>query len=183
MKLDYTGDHSLAVYLESSKSNLYEYYETHYADKYLVLSQVTDYMPGQSTNPSATPHSPQENFTSHFQWKVKTVINELDDLFKLPQEDFDTCNQIYWWMGPHTQFPNVFWLTQDIFCIPDGVLCYHLKVFSLIMLSDPPWLLSEFSQEVATQSHCDRQVFGQSTNGCQKKLHLAHTQSTAALHY
>ena len=110
MKLNYADDHSLAVYLESSKSNLYEYYETHYADKHPVLSQVTCSAPGQSVDVSGPPYSPQKNFISHFQWKVKAAINELDEFFKLPQEDFDTCNPIHWWMGCHAQFPNLFWL-------------------------------------------------------------------------
>ena len=78
---------------------------------------MTDSMPGASANASAPPHSPQKNFTSHFQQKAKAAINELDEFFKLPQEDFKTCNPIYWWFGHHAQFPNLFWLAQDILCI------------------------------------------------------------------
>jgi hypothetical protein len=118
MKLDYAGDYSLATYLKSSKSNLYDYYETHYADKHPAPSQVTCSVPGQSADVLAPPHSPQKNFTSRFQQKAKAAINELDEFFKLPQEDFDTCNPIHWWMGRHAQFPNLFWLARDILCIP-----------------------------------------------------------------
>jgi hypothetical protein len=124
MKLDYAGDESLAEYLESSKTNLYNYYETHYAGKHSAPSQMTDPVPGPSVNPSAPPRSPQKNFTSRFQRKAKAAVNELDEFFNLPQEDFDTCNPIHWWMGRRAQFPNLFWLARDILCIPGAVLCY-----------------------------------------------------------
>ncbi|KAI0004652.1 hypothetical protein BJV74DRAFT_762921, partial [Russula compacta] len=67
MRLDYASDESLSAYLETSKADLYEYYETHSA-----------------------------------------ATNELDKFFKLPQEDFETCNPIHWWMGHHAQFSNLF---------------------------------------------------------------------------
>jgi hypothetical protein len=55
MRLDYAGDESLAEYLESLKTNLYNYYETHYAGKHSALSQMMDPVPGLSVNPSAPP--------------------------------------------------------------------------------------------------------------------------------
>ena len=126
MKLSYVGEESLAAYLESSKKNLHEYHKTCYTDKHTMPLQVTDSMPGASANASA-PCSPQKKifFTSCFQWKAKVAINELDEFFKLPQEDFKTCDPIYWWFGRCAQFPNLFWLAQDILCIPGCVLhCY-----------------------------------------------------------
>jgi hypothetical protein len=129
MKLDYTGDYSLTAYLESLKKNLYAYYERHYADKHPVPSQVTC-SPGQSVDTLAPPRSPQKNFISRFQRKAKVNINELDEFFKLPQEDFEACNPIQWWFGRRAQFPNLFWLARDILCIPGCVLCYYSKVFS-----------------------------------------------------
>lgn len=129
MKLDYADDDLLAKYLESSKKDLYEYYETHYADKHSPLSRTTD--PSTISRPLANassdrapPRSPQKNFTLRFQRKVKAAINELDEFFKLPQEDFESCNPIHWWMGRRAQFPNLFWLAQDILSIPGCVACY-----------------------------------------------------------
>jgi hypothetical protein len=84
MKLDYAGDESLAEYLESSKTNLYNCYETHYTGKHSAPSQMTDPVPGPSVNPLAPPHSPQKDFTSRFQQKAKAAINELDKFFNLP---------------------------------------------------------------------------------------------------
>ena len=131
MKLDYEGDDSLATYLESSKMNLYTYYERHYKYKHPAPSQVTCSVSGQSVDISAPGpiHSPQKNFTSRFQRKAKVAINELDEIFKLPQEDFKTCSPIHWWLGRHAQFPNLFWLARDILCIPGCVLSYYSKYF------------------------------------------------------
>jgi hypothetical protein len=66
MKLDYAGDDSLAEYLESSKTNLYDYYETHNTKKHTTPSQTMDPVPGPSVNTSA-PHSPPKNFMLCFQ--------------------------------------------------------------------------------------------------------------------
>ena len=55
MKLDYAEEESLVAYLKSSKKNLYEYYETHYADKHSMPSQMTDSMPRPSANALAPP--------------------------------------------------------------------------------------------------------------------------------
>jgi hypothetical protein len=97
MKLDYVGNKSLSAYLESSKQDMYDYYETHYAGKHLALSWVAD--PGP-TSPSldllAPSQSSQKDFTSCFQQKAKAAINELDEFFKLSQEYFGTCNPILW---------------------------------------------------------------------------------------
>jgi hAT family C-terminal dimerisation region len=125
MKLDYAGNKSLSTYLKSSKQNLYEYYETNYAGQHSAPSQMRDSVPGPSSEASAPPHSshsPQKNFTSRFQRKAKTAINKLNEFFKLPQEDFKTCNPIHWWIGRCAQFPNLFWLARDILCIPGCIL-------------------------------------------------------------
>ena len=124
MKLDYAGDEMLAEYLESSKTNLYDYYETHYANKHSTPSQhASDPVPGP-LNASTHSRSPQKNFTLRFRQKAKAFTNELDEFFKLPQEDFDSCNPIHWWLGRRAQFSNLFWLARDILCIPGAVLYY-----------------------------------------------------------
>ena len=124
MKLDYENDPLLLPYLESSKDNLQDYYDTHYANKHPTPSQVTEFTtpaPSASVTPLL---SPQKNFTSHFHRKAKTVINELEEYFKLPLEDFETCNPIHWWIGRRAQFPNLFWLACDILCIPGASISH-----------------------------------------------------------
>ena len=159
MKLNYAGDDLLAKYLESLKTNLYEYYETHYANKLSVLSQAIDPIPGLSG--SSAPCSPQKNFTSQFQQKAKVSTNELDEFFKLSQEDFDTCNPIHWWLGHRAQFPNLFWLACDILCIPSADILIFIESFETetVILGSAVAVEQIFSGGV-TQSRCSRQVFG-----------------------
>src|SRR5882724_3476544 len=117
---------SLSAYLKSSKMDLYQYYKAHYSCKHLTPSQVTNPVPSPSADP-VPPHSPQNKITLCFQRKAKVAINKLDELLKPAQEDFKTCNPIYWWMGHHAQFPNLFWLAWDILCIPGCILCSSLS--------------------------------------------------------
>ena len=77
MKFDYANDAILSEYLESLKEDLYSYYETHYANKHTPTQMSnTPQTPASST---VTPHSPQKNFTAHFQRKTTTILNELDE--------------------------------------------------------------------------------------------------------
>jgi hypothetical protein len=121
MKLDYESDSSLAEFLESSKQDLRTYYETHYANQHSAPSLTIDLTTQTSpvSRPTVTsPHSPQKNFTSRFRRKAKVAVDELEKYFKLPAEDFETCNPVHWWMGRRAQFPNLFWLARDLHCIP-----------------------------------------------------------------
>ena len=116
MKLDYANDPILSEYLELLKEGLYSYYETHYANKH-TPTQMSN-APQTPASSTVTPHSPQKNFTACFQHKTTTILNELDEYFKLPPEDFERCNPIHWWMGQRAQFPNLFWFAHDLLCIP-----------------------------------------------------------------
>lgn len=122
MKLDYESDFTLAEFLESSKNDLHTYYDTHYANQHSAPSltiDLTTETPVFKSKPVATPsHSPQKNFTSRFHRKTKVAVDELEEYFKLPAEDFETCNPVHWWMGRRAQFPNLFWLARDLLCIP-----------------------------------------------------------------
>jgi hypothetical protein len=45
-------------------------------------------------------------------------IDELEEFFKLPLEDFKNCDPIQWWAGRRTQFPNLSRFARDILSIP-----------------------------------------------------------------
>ncbi|KAH9989385.1 hypothetical protein BJV74DRAFT_878162 [Russula compacta] len=117
---------------------------------------------GMNLDYTAPPHSPQKIFMSHFHQKAKVVINELDKFFKLPQEDFKTCNPIHWWMGCCTQFSNLFWLAWDILCI--SVFSGGCDTISLQCASLQPETIKVLML-------------------VKKRLHLAHAQCMAALSY
>jgi len=72
---------------------------------------------------------PQKSFTARYRRKDRSSVNELEEYFKLPAEDFDTCNPIHWWMGRRVQFPNLFRLARDILCIPGSAVAIE-RIFS-----------------------------------------------------
>src|ERR1700678_4401247 len=55
-------------------------------------------------------HIPHKKSTSLQGIKKKdcVVVNELDEYFKLPREDFDTCEPLNWWRGRRSQFPTLY---------------------------------------------------------------------------
>jgi hypothetical protein len=116
MKADYADDPILANHLEQSKSKLFMYFNEHYSNKAAVSTPSSVASPSMPTPPVVG--SPQKSFTARYRRKEKTSVNELEEYFKLPSEDFDTCNPIQWWIGRRAQFPNLFCLSRDILCIP-----------------------------------------------------------------
>jgi hypothetical protein len=46
------------------------------------------------------------------------LCDELEEYFKLPREDFDTCQPLQWWVGWQSQFPSLYCLACDVFSIP-----------------------------------------------------------------
>ena len=117
MKADYADDLMLSDHLKESKSNLFDYFNANYAN--------TIPAPAPSSSPSTHAQSapmaagsPQKSFTARYRRKEKTSVNELEEYFKLPTEDFDACNPIHWWIGRRAQFPNLFCMARDVLCIP-----------------------------------------------------------------
>jgi hypothetical protein len=157
MKVDYADDPMLYDHLEESKLNLFDYFNANYANT----------IPGPAVpTPSSSPFthvqsapiesgSPQKSFTARYRRKEKASINELEEYFKLPTEDFDACNPIHWWVGRRAQFPNLFCMARDVLCIPGelSILYWsqpsHSQTYYLQVLLSP---LRESSQVVATQS-------------------------------
>ena len=117
MKADYSDDPVLHDYLEESKTNLIAYYKENYAAEETLPPTSSQMITPSQQNVSG---SPQKCFTSCYCDKSKASINELEEYWKLPIEDFKTCNPIQWWMGLRAQFPKLFKLARDILCIPGG---------------------------------------------------------------
>lgn len=114
--------------IKSSKQDLYDYYETHRTNKHPTPTQTsTPQTPASSAG--APSHSSQKNFTVCFHRKTTTIINELNEYFKLPPKDFERCNPVHWWMGRQAQFPNLFWFAQDLLCIPGTYVCNIMSFF------------------------------------------------------
>ena len=60
------------------------------------------------------------------------IVNELDEFYKLPREDFDSCKPLEWWLGRRSQFPNLYRLVCDIFSIP-GTFIMAYQFLELIL--------------------------------------------------
>ena len=60
---------------------------------------------------------------------MHNATDELDDYFKLPLEDFKTCDPLHWWSARKAQFPNLSQLARDIFSIPGSAVGVE-RVFS-----------------------------------------------------
>jgi hypothetical protein len=93
LKADYTDDFMLSDHLEQSKAALFNYFNENYASANTLMS-FTQSMLVPTTSP--IDGSPQKSFTARYHRKEKNPYNELKEHFKLPAEDFDACNPIYW---------------------------------------------------------------------------------------
>ena len=155
IKTEYADDLMLSDHLEQSKSMLFDYFNENYANIILVPSSS----PSTSIqSPPTTAGSPQKSFTARYRRKEKTSVNELEEYFKLPAEDFDACNPIHWWFGRRAQFPNLFCMARNILCIPGELSVSYRSLFQtyLQVLLSP---LRGSSQVVATQSPSGMLVF------------------------
>jgi hypothetical protein len=100
-------------HLEQCKASLEFHYETYYAKPDDTHSRPS---PAPITS---KPSSPQKvDFTARYCKPAREFVNELQEYFKLPQEDFATCNLVQWWAGRRSQFPNLSRLARDILSIP-----------------------------------------------------------------
>lgn len=111
---DYGKDTDLLADLERAKSSLHSFYR----DKYSTFTSSTDKKPSTAA-PIVQNGSPQKvDFTARYKRTNRRVSDELEDYFKLDQEDFDTCQPLTWWWGRRAQFPNLYRLARDILAIP-----------------------------------------------------------------
>ena len=97
MKVDYADNPILSNHLEESKSDLFDYFNMNYANTNPVPPLPLPSTQVQSI--SIAPGLPQKSFMARYRRKEKTSVNELEEYFKHPMEDFEACNPIHWWIG------------------------------------------------------------------------------------
>ena len=56
--------------------------------------------------------------------KERVYVNELQEYFKVPREDFNLCDPLKWWISRCGQFPNVYRLACDVLSIPGECFIY-----------------------------------------------------------
>jgi len=123
MRANYTNDDTLAEHLKNSKSALFNYFHKYYMNKATPGTSPSSTLapplvPSPSQSTSSTLGSSKKSFTARYCQKDKPAVNELEEYFKLPLEDFDACDPIQWWVSRQARFPNLYHLTCNILCIP-----------------------------------------------------------------
>lgn len=153
MKVDYADDVILSDHLEDSKSSLFDYFNANYT-KGIPAPPLSLPSTHDQSAPTAT-GSPQKSFTARYRRKEKTSVNELEEYFKLPTEDFDSCHPIHWWIGRRAQFPNLFCMARDMLSIPGELYLSLIQAACRVNIQYLQVQLSplrEYSQVVATRS-------------------------------
>ena len=130
---DFAADPDLLGHLVTSKEQLHVFFNTNYAPR--SCQSVSRQGSSTSVASLGSRRSPQKvDFTARYQKKERVVVNELEEYFKLPREDFDTCEPLNWWRGRRSQFPRLYRLVIDIFSIP-GKLCriiLHYNISNMV---------------------------------------------------
>jgi len=126
LQVDADGDPSALDHIIHAKANLQEYYLSNYAKKSSVPLQM------QPTSTTSRSGSPQKvDFLSRYNKLSRTNIDELEEYFKMPQENFGTCDPIQWWHGRRMQFPNLSRLARDILAIPGSAVAVERVFFQV----------------------------------------------------
>ena len=114
---DCGSDISMQRALERSRKDLRDHYQTYYAPKVLSTANPTPAGP-----PVISGSSQKVNLMGRYKKRVTSLVDEIEEFFKLPQENFDNCNPIQWWAGRRAQFPHLSQLARDILSIPGKML-------------------------------------------------------------
>ena len=111
---DCGDDLSIKSHLELVKGQLVQHYREQYLHDAPPPTQQRPVF-----GPSMSSTSPQKfNFTARYRQRPRATVNELEEFFSLPQEDFETCDPLQWWAGHRSQFPNLSRFARDILSIP-----------------------------------------------------------------
>ena len=116
------------------------YFQENYAGKYIIAPSVTAASTPRSAFGASQSQngSPQKvNFTARYKKHPSVRRDQLEEYFKLPREDFDTCDPISWWLGRRSQFPDVFVFARDLLAIPseDFIDVFHCQCQWLLIMN------------------------------------------------
>ena len=99
-------------HLEATKTHLHNHFCANY--------NQTPSVPIVSIASTSTTNSSLQkvDFTSHYWNLPQAYMDEVQEYFKLPWKNFNTCNPLQWWAGCHSQFPNLSQFARDVLSIP-----------------------------------------------------------------
>ena len=79
------------------------------------MPQVRATLP-QPTAPQLSSGSPQKvNFMAQYKQRSRMDVDELEEFWKLLQENFENCDPIQWWASRRAQFLGLSRYARDIF--------------------------------------------------------------------
>jgi hAT family C-terminal dimerisation region len=101
----------------------------------------------QPSAPQPPSGSPQKvNFTARYKQRSRTDVDELEEFWKLPQEDFENCDPVQWWASRRAQFGSLSKFACDIFTIPGELAVVLSSNILNPALKGLPLLSNESSQ-------------------------------------
>ncbi|KAF5324671.1 hypothetical protein D9611_004416 [Ephemerocybe angulata] len=121
LRSSFSDDPSLLTFLDDSRLKL----ENHYHDMY------EPFLPSHPPPTTSTTHTPSFafDFMAAFQQAPAPTSSEIDSYFRLPIEDFRTCDPVQWWHKQRFQFPRLYKLARDILSIPGSAVAVE-RIFS-----------------------------------------------------
>ena len=113
------------AHLESAKDQLHTRFHAKY-EKPLPVPTATPIV-----SSSTTSGSPQKvDFISRYRNLPQVKTDEVEEYFKLPRENFDTCDPLRWWAGRCSQFPGLSRFARDILSIPGKPLMFSCHLLA-----------------------------------------------------
>ena len=99
LKEDFVDDVDLLSSLDITKSMLHDHFKNAYvtvqaSDPRLSAVEVSVSTTGSTTR-SSTQSKDKVDFTARYRAKNRAAVDELEEYFKLPQEDFESCNPLH----------------------------------------------------------------------------------------
>jgi hypothetical protein len=149
--VDCDDDWDARAHLETCKERLHTHFRAKY-DKPLPAPTA----PGPVASTSTANRSPQRvDFTSRYRNLPQAFTDEVQEYFKLPRANFDTCDPLQWWAGRCLQFPNLSRFARDVLSIPGEFTTVSFLLFDNLLMfpsmKDLLLPLNGFFREVVIQ--------------------------------
>ncbi|KAJ8514911.1 hypothetical protein ONZ45_g7593 [Pleurotus djamor] len=117
LEFDFADDDSLRDDLPEMKRSLKVYLATRY--KEIPVDKDKDESHSATAQSSADQAASEAtNPLSRYGDIPQLPIDEVEEFWKLPRENFKTCDPIAWWSGRRQQFPRLHQMALDILSIP-----------------------------------------------------------------
>ncbi|OAX31085.1 hypothetical protein K503DRAFT_815280, partial [Rhizopogon vinicolor AM-OR11-026] len=89
---DDCSDYTLQVHLDNEKEQLHQYYQDNY-----LAPQASPITPEPTTAETVFGSPQKVDFMAQYKKRPMNLKDELEEYYRLPLEDFDTCDPIQWW--------------------------------------------------------------------------------------